>query len=78
MYLRFYYDFISTRHNLLQTNQPEHELDNRRTCDTVISVYVTNEKDMDTPAAYLINICHCIVELYCGEGNPTGPGYWFL
>ena len=41
----FYYAFKPTRDNLFQTNQPEHESDNRAG-DMVSSVCVTNEKDM--------------------------------
>ena len=41
----FYYASTPTRDNCFQTNQPEHESDDRAG-DTVTSVCVTNEKDI--------------------------------
>ena len=61
MMTSFYYASTPTRGNWFQTNQPEHELDDRAG-DTVTSVCVTNFIERyGTSVAILISICPCIV-----------------
>ena len=55
-----YYASTPTRGNLFQTNQQEHESDDRES-DIVTSMYVCYQSERYiTSAANLINICHSI------------------
>ena len=63
----FDYASIPTRGNWFQTNQPEHELDDRPG-DTVTFVCVTNQKDL----ALQQQICSTLVTvLWCSKTKIT-------
>ena len=75
MMTSFYYVSTTTRSNWFQTNQPEHESDDRAG-DTVTSLGATNEKDVALSGKF-----DQPLSLYCGAVKPklqTGQGYWFL
>ena len=70
----FYYAIIPASGNWLQTNQPDHESNDRA---LLLCVLPMKKKRYDISGAKSDQ--H--LSLYCGSVKPklqTGPGYWFL
>ena len=66
--MSIYYASTPTRGNWFQTNQPEHESDDRAG-DTVTSVCVTNEREIALQLQFDQHL-----SLYCGAAKPKLRG----